>query len=287
MDDTILRWQVGNVRITRLVETELPTSPRFLFSGVSKEDVLGISWLRPHFADERGLLTLSIHALIVESMGQTLLVDTCVGNDKQRELPDWNMRKGTFLADLAALGFPRESIDVVMCTHLHVDHVGWNTTWEDGEWIPTFPNARYLFARDEWDYWSVRGQDEFGPVVEDSVRPIVDAGLADLVEMNHRINDELWFEPTPGHTPGHVSVRIESDGEHAVITGDMTHHPCQFAHPEWAVSIDYDANASTQTRRDFYQRYADQPVLIIGTHFAAPTAGHIVRDDDAYRLLVE
>ena len=197
------------------------------------------------------------------------------------------MLKGSFLEDLAEAGFPRESFDTVMCTHLHVDHVGWNTMLVDGKWAPTFPNARYLFARREWEYWSQNEQDDFGPVVEDSVRPIVDAGLADLVDMDHRITSEVWLEPTPGHTPGHVSVRISSQGEEAVITGDMTHHPCQFSHPDWAATVDYDADQSTQTRLDFYARYADQPVLVIGTHFATPTAGKIVRDGDAYRLDVD
>ncbi len=287
MVDSLLRWQVGDVRITRVVETELPTSPRFLFDGVSKQDVLDIEWLRPHFVGDSGLLTLSIHALVVESQGHRILVDTCVGNDKTRGIPDWNQRKGPFLEDLAAAGFARDTIDTVMCTHLHVDHVGWNTMLVDGKWMPTFGNATYLFAREEWEHWNAVDEDEFGPVVEDSVRPIVDAGLAQLVDMTHQVTDEVWLEPTPGHTPGHVSVRIRSGGQDAVITGDMTHHPCQFAHPEWAASVDFDPERSTATRHDFYAKYADQPVLIIGTHFATPTAGHIRRDGGVYRLAVD
>jgi glyoxylase-like metal-dependent hydrolase (beta-lactamase superfamily II) len=282
----MLQWKIGNVTVSRIVELEAPTSPRFLF-GRSKQDVLGIKWLRPHFVTETGLMILSIHALVVESEGRKIIVDTCLGNDKERKIPGWSMLKGSFLEDLAEAGFPRESFDTVMCTHLHVDHVGWNTMLVDGKWAPTFPNARYLFARQEWEYWSQNEQDEFGPVVEDSVRPIVDAGLAELVDMDHRITSEVWLEPTPGHTPGHVSVRISSQGEEAVITGDMTHHPCQFAHPDWAATVDYDADQSTQTRLDFYARYAEQPVLVIGTHFATPTAGKIVRDGDAYRLDVD
>ncbi|MBT4488776.1 MAG: MBL fold metallo-hydrolase [Rhodospirillaceae bacterium] len=281
-----MQWKIGNVTVSRIVELEAPTSPRFLF-GRSKQDVLGIKWLRPHFVTETGLMILSIHALVVESEGRKIIVDTCLGNDKERKIPGWSMLKGSFLEDLAEAGFPRESFDTVMCTHLHVDHVGWNTMLVDGKWAPTFPNARYLFARQEWEYWSQNEQDEFGPVVEDSVRPIVDAGLAELVDMDHRITSEVWLEPTPGHTPGHVSVRISSQGEEAVITGDMTHHPCQFAHPDWAATVDYDADQSTQTRLDFYARYAEQPVLVIGTHFATPTAGKIVRDGDAYRLDVD
>lgn len=279
----MLRWKVGEVSVTRIVELEAPTSPRFLF-GRRKQDVLGIEWLQPHFVNHQGYMILSIHALIVESQGQRIIVDTCLGNDKERTVDGWARRQGPFLEDLARAGFPPERIDTVMCTHLHVDHVGWNTMLVDGQWTPTFPQARYLFARQEWEYWQAHEQEEFGPVIADSVRPIVEAGLAELVQMDHRLTDEVWLEPTPGHTPGHVSVRISSRGEEAVITGDMTHHPCQLAHPEWAANVDYDPVQSTQTRRAFYARYADQPILVIGTHFATPTAGRIVRDGGAYRL---
>jgi glyoxylase-like metal-dependent hydrolase (beta-lactamase superfamily II) len=282
----MLRWKIGQVTVTRIVEFEAPTSPRFLF-GLSKQEVLGIEWLKPHFVNQQGHMILSIHALIVESQGKCIIVDTCLGNDKERKVEGWGMRRGPFLEDLATAGFPRQRIDMVMCTHLHVDHVGWNTMLVDGKWVPTFPNAQYLFARQEWAYWSAHEQEDFGPVIADSVRPIIDAGRAKLVEMDHRLTDEVWLEPTPGHTPGHVSVRISSQGEEAVITGDMTHHPCQMAHPEWAAKVDYDPVQSTATRRAFYARYAEQPVLVIGTHFATPTAGRIVRDGNAYRLDVD
>ena len=282
----MLQWKIGDVTVTRVLEMEAPTSPRFLF-GLSKQDVLKVEWLKPYFVTEQGHMILSIHALLLESQGQRIIVDTCLGNDKERKVDGWGMRHGPFLDDLASAGFPRERIDMVLCTHLHVDHVGWNTMLVDGAWVPTFPNAQYVFARQEWAYWSEHEQEEFGPVVQDSVRPIVDAGLAELVQMDHRLTDEVWLEPTPGHTPGHVSVRISSRGEDAVITGDMTHHPCQMAHPEWAAHVDYDPVQSTATRRQFYARYADQPVLVIGTHFATPTAGKIVRDGAAYRLDVD
>jgi glyoxylase-like metal-dependent hydrolase (beta-lactamase superfamily II) len=196
------------------------------------------------------------------------------------------MRHGPFLDDIAAAGYPRDSIDTVLCTHLHVDHVGWNTMLVDGKWQPTFPNARYLIGRKEWEHWRSedaaqrRGDD----IIGDSVRPIFDAGLADLVEMNHVVGDGVWLEPTPGHTPGHVSVRISSRGEDAIITGDCMHHPCQIARPHWSSAADSDVDAARTTRLAFLERYADGPVLVIGTHFATPTAGHITRDGDVYRL---
>lgn len=279
------RWKVGNVGVTRVVEIEMASPGTFVLPDASPESVARIAWLRPHFADADGLVRMSVHALVVESDGRRILVDTCVGNDKPRPIPDWNQRTGPFLRDLAAAGFPRESIDTVVCTHLHVDHVGWNTMLENDRWVPTFPRARYLFGKAEWEYWK-DVKDEFGDVMGDSVRPVIEAGLAELVGSDHRITDEVRLEPTPGHTPGHVSVRISSEGEDAVITGDLMHHPCQMTNPQWASRFDYDAERARETRRRFLERYADRPVLVIGTHFASPTAGRIVRDGAAYRFEV-
>jgi glyoxylase-like metal-dependent hydrolase (beta-lactamase superfamily II) len=148
------------------------------------------------------------------------------------------------------------------------------------------PQARYIVARPEWEHWSASNDPWSQMVMADSVRPIFDAGMADLVETDHQVHDAIRFEPTPGHTPGHVSVRIRSQGEEAVITGDLVHHPCQFARPDWGSSADADAEQADRTRKAFMARYADTPTLIIGTHFAGPTAGRLVRDGKAYRLAV-
>jgi len=278
------KWQIGDVKITRIVEVEATGGSKFILPEATPEECKPISWMAPHFMDADGKLKMSVHALAIEAGDRRIIVDTCIGNDKERAIPDWNMRTGPFLDDLAEAGFAPESIDTVMCTHLHVDHVGWNTILKDGKWVPTFTNARYLVAEDEWKYWDTAEQDGFGPVIEDSVRPIVDAGLCDFVPSTHKICDEVWLEPTPGHTPGHVSVRISSKGEDALITGDFIHHPCQFARPEWASSADYDAKQAKKTRETVFAKYADQPTLIIGTHFATPSAGHLKKDGDVYRL---
>ncbi|MBV1906016.1 MAG: MBL fold metallo-hydrolase [Pseudomonadales bacterium] len=278
-------WQIGNVRITKIVEEDNPVPGKFVLPDATPDKVREIPWLSPNFITPEGWLKMSIHALIIETQGKKIMVDTCLGNDKPRPNKAWAMRKGPFLDDLASAGHPRESIDYVICTHLHVDHVGWNTMLVNDKWVPTFPNARYLFARKEWEAWKEEGDSEhFGPVLADSVQPVIDAGLADLVEWDHKINDEIWLEPTPGHTPGHVSVRISSGGENAVITGDMTHHPCQLARPEWSCFADSDAKKAIQTRWDFYAGLAGKPTLVIGTHFSPPTAGHIVKDGDSYKL---
>jgi glyoxylase-like metal-dependent hydrolase (beta-lactamase superfamily II) len=279
----MLSWQVGDVRIHRIVELELPGGT-FVLPDAVPEAVRPIPWLAPHFIDEQGELVMSVHALVVESAGRRIVVDTCIGNDKQRPIPGWSGRQGPFLADLADAGFPRESIDTVVCTHLHVDHVGWNTMLVDGRWLPTFAQARYLLGRVEWAHWEKESDEVQATVMGDSVRPVLEAGLVDLVESDHRITDEVWLEPSPGHTPGHVSVRISSGGQDAVITGDLMHHPCQMARPDWTSSFDADPRQAIATRQAFLEHYADGPVLVIGTHFAAPTAGRIVRDGNAYRF---
>jgi glyoxylase-like metal-dependent hydrolase (beta-lactamase superfamily II) len=242
--------------------------------------------MKPHFMDDDGRLKMSIHALVVETPSRRIVVDTCLGNDKQgRSVPGWNGLQGPFLREMAAAGFARESIDTVMCTHLHVDHVGWNTMFVDGRWVPTFPNARYLMGRTEFEYWrGKRDHAEQACVFDDSVAPVFDAGLVDLVDVDHRVCDEVRLVPTVGHTPGHVSVEISSQGHTALITGDFVHHPCQMAWPSWASSADYDAEQSTLTRREVFGRLAGTPTLVIGTHFAGATAGRVVRDGDAFRL---
>ncbi|MDP2639283.1 MAG: MBL fold metallo-hydrolase, partial [Betaproteobacteria bacterium] len=171
------------------------------------------------------------------------------------------------------------------CTHLHVDHVGWNTRLIEGKWVPTFANARYLFGRREWEHWtSDEAKHRDGDVMGDSVRPIIDAGLAELVDMHHALTPEVRLEPTPGHTPGHVSVRISSRGEEAVITGDLMHHPLQCAEPDLANNFDVDAAAARRTRRKFLARHANRPVLVLGTHFAPPTGGWVVDAEPAWRF---
>ncbi len=276
------KWQVGDVRITQIVELTTASLGPHILPQATPELMGAIPWMKP-FLDERDRLVLSMHALVIESQGQTIMVDTCVGNDKQRTYPRWNKMQGDFLDKFHAAGFVTDQIDRVLCTHMHVDHVGWNTRLVDGRWVPTFNQASYLFAEDEYNHWRVEEQ-EYGPVFEDSVQPIFDAGKAILVSGSHQVTDEVALEPTPGHTPGHVSVHITSRGEEAVITGDMIHHPCQIHEPHWSSDADSSQDQARTTRMDFISKYVDRPVLIIGTHFAGPTAGKIVTDGDTYRL---
>ena len=279
-----MRWTVGEVSITKVLELEVLGGTRFVLPEATREAVQPIKWLVPHFADEEGRLRMSIHALLIRTPTLRVVVDPCLGNDKEnRRVPGWNNRQGRFLEDIAEAGFPRESVDVVLCTHLHVDHVGWNTMLVDGRWQPTFPNARYLFGWVEFEHWRSQREDETARAVfEDSVRPVFDGGLADLVETDHRICDELRLIPSQGHTPGHVSIGIESKGQRALITGDIAHHPCQLARPHWHAAPDCDPVQAEATRRRMFGELANQPVLVLGTHFAGPTAGWVEPDGEAW-----
>ncbi len=279
---------LGHLRVSTVVERAGPTRPTWLLPDAVPEAVeRHRGWLAPHFLDEKGRFLQSIHSFVIETPGLRALVDTCVGNGKDRGgRQPFHMMRTSFLDDLRAAGFPPESIDLVLCTHLHVDHVGWNTRLENGRWVPTFPRARHLFTRREWEHWSAEPDEETKRIMADSVTPVLDAGLADLVDMDHRVSDELWLEPTPGHTPGHVSVRLRSGDGDAVVTGDLMHHPVQMAEPQWASHFDSDAEQGRKTRRAFCERYADGPVIVLGTHFHHPTAGRIVRHGDAWRFSV-
>ena len=286
-------WRVGDVTITRIVEAQHVFPVELLFHNATTEAVLELPWLQPHFLTPDGQVLFSFHALVVDAPGKRILVDTCYGNDKDRMPQDlFTNLQTSFLHDLEAAGFSRDSIDVVLCTHLHVDHVGWNTMLVEGTWVPTFPMARYIFSKADFEYWShptdVPTSGGWADVqakgFEDSVRPVVEAGLVDLVDSHHAICDEVSLVPTPGHSPGHVSVRIVSQGQEALITGDIAHHPSQLAYLDWAPDIDFDPEQAVETRLQVFGDAADRSVLVIGTHWAGATAGMIHRCGDTFRV---
>jgi len=282
---SFLTWQIGDVKVTRVVESELPMPHKYSFlKQATPEALREMPWLYPHFVQDDGSMVLSVHALLVDAPGLKLIVDTCIGNDKPRALIRNQPLHTKFLEHIAEAGFPREKVNAVICTHLHVDHVGWNTMKDGDKWVPTFPNARYLIGKTEYEHWQNTPEGEHPQIMADSVAPIFEAGLAQTVEMDHRISPEIRLVPTPGHTPGHVSVMIESKGESAVITGDMIHHPCQFGRPDWLSAFDGDQQAANARRHTMFQQWADKPILVIGTHFGAPTAGHVKSDGAAWRF---
>jgi len=281
-----MNWKVGRVKITKIVELETVGSTRFILPLASNEEIRRLPWLMPDFATAEGRLKMSIHSLVVETPTRRIVVDTGFGNDKEgRNVPAWNRRNTPFLEIMAAAGFPPDSIDTVLCTHLHVDHVGWNTRLAAGKWVPTFPNARYLFGESEYAYWRDHSKEpDKIAVFNDSVQPIVDAGNADLVESDHRLCDEISLIPTPGHSPGHISVHIQSEGAVALLTGDVAHHPCQMAHLDWSSTADSDPVQAAATRRDLFARFADRLTLVIGGHY---NAGHISRDGNAFKFVAK
>jgi glyoxylase-like metal-dependent hydrolase (beta-lactamase superfamily II) len=283
----MLSWQVGRVKITRIVEMDLPVPAMMVIPEARPEELRKFPWLYPHFVSEDdATLNLSVHALLVEAPGLKLVVDTCVGNNRPREITGGEPLNTLFLQDLTEAGWSRETVDAVVCTHLHTDHVGWNTMLENEKWVPTFPNARYLIGRQEYEYWSNHEDEEQKTMMGDSIKPVYNAGLVELVELDHVLSPEIRLVPSVGHTPGHVSVMIESEDEKAVITGDIAHHPCQIAHPNWSFDQPECQAAALLTRRRLFAEWADQPILVIGTHFPAPTAGHVLRDGAAFRFAV-
>src|SRR5881392_4113171 len=264
-----MHWKVGKVKITKVVELETVGSTRFILPLASNEEIQKLPWLIPHFANEEGRLKMSIHSLVVETPSRRIVVDTCLGNNKEgRSVPTWNNRQGPFLDTMREAGFAPESIDTVLCTHLHVDHVGWNTRLVDGRWVPTFPNARYIWSGKEYEHWHAhRDEPDVAPHYADSIKPIFDAGCVDLVASDHRFSDEIRFIPTAGHSPAHMSIAIDSGGQSAILLGDVFHHPCQIAHLEWATPIDLDQRQSTEMRRKMCERLAGTRTLVIGGHF--------------------
>jgi glyoxylase-like metal-dependent hydrolase (beta-lactamase superfamily II) len=270
----------GDVTVSKVVELDRSATPLgFMLPDATPERIAAQrEWLGPDLLDPvTGNHRATIHSYIVETPWHTIVIDTCVGNDKQRHGQEpWHMRKGSYLADLSEAGLTVEDVDLVVCTHLHVDHVGWNTRFEDGRWVPTFPSAKYIFARDEFEFWkkeSDEGREEY-PLIADSVLPIVDAGRAELVPSDYVIDDRLQFEPSPGHTPGHCNVRLRTKAGEAVFTGDMMHRAIQVAEPDWNSRFCSDGPLAVKTRRAFIEKHADADVTILAAHFPVP--GRIV-----------
>jgi glyoxylase-like metal-dependent hydrolase (beta-lactamase superfamily II) len=279
-----MHWTVGRVKITKIVEITSVGGSRFILPQATPEAIQKMLWLVPSYATPEGKLKLSVQSWIVETPTHRIIVDTCIGNGKKdRSVPAWNGLDKPYLDDLAAAGTPAETIDTVVCTHLHVDHVGWNTNLVGGQWMPTFTNARYVFGKTEYDHWAAHSHEgEHKAVFEDSVQPIVAAGLADLVTSDHRICDEVSLISTPGHSPGHMSILVRSDGAEALLTGDVAHHPCQMAHLDWSSTVDFDPVQSAETRKMLFSRFADTPTLVFGGHF---DPGHLARDGAAFKLI--
>jgi glyoxylase-like metal-dependent hydrolase (beta-lactamase superfamily II) len=282
-----LKFSVGDLIIHRIVEQETTFLPAMeLIPGLTPQ-VLARNkpWMLEAGAiDENDVLILCFQSYIVRTPHHTILVDSCIGNDKPRPLrPKWNMKTdNAYMRALATAGFSVDDIDFVMCTHLHVDHVGWNTRLQNGRWVPTFRNARYVFGKDEFDYWTEQHARTPVPQFEDSVLPVVAAKQAEIVRSDYEIGDHLRILPTPGHTPGHVAFTVGRGKDEAVFSGDLMHSPLQARYPELSAKFDVDQAQAAVTRRNFLERYCDTDTLCCTAHFPTPSSGKIRRRGDGF-----
>lgn len=289
MAEATTRWRVGAVAVTAVVEHQTDRiPPEFFFPEGSAPEVAHEDWLFPAYAAADGTIALRVQAFLVEVAGRVVLVDPCVGNRKQRAMPFWHQQQFPWLERFRAAGFDPDTVDTVVHTHLHADHVGWDTHLVDGAWRPTFPSARHLYVGAELEHWRHEDQRRDEDVYADSVEPIFAAGLADIVDADTDLGDGLRLVSTPGHTPGHASLEIAPAGDGAaVVSGDLLHHPVQLAHPEWREVADVDPDVARTTRTEFLARHANTGALVLGTHFPTAPAGFIHSRDDRWRFRPE
>ena len=281
---------LGGIEWRRIVESEEPDFDVFFLLPDANEETIAPhrAWLEPRFLDPASnRLVMAMQSYLLRTRHHTVLVDACVGNDKERRFhPPWAHRRSTrWLDNLAAAGLAPENIDFVMCTHLHADHVGWNTRLAGGRWVPTFPNARYVFARTEYEHWialNEGGKKYSDGCIDDSVLPVVEAGQAEIVADDYEFDDEIRFAPTPGHTPGHVAIELESQGARAVLSGDVCHTPLQCREPGWSAIGCSDRSQSAATRRAFLEQHCGTDTLVMTAHFPAPSVGFVRARGDAF-----
>jgi glyoxylase-like metal-dependent hydrolase (beta-lactamase superfamily II) len=288
----MLRFSVGKASVTRIEETYQPIyEPKELFPEFT--DDIGrqhAHWMAPnHYDPASNKVKLSVHSWLLQIGQQKILIDACCGNGRMRATrPWWSMLNTPYLERLAEAGARPDEIDLVMCTHLHHDHLGWNTQLKDGRWVPTFPNARYVFSKPDVEYFYKADQDpatapvEFGTFRE-CVLPILDAGKADLVSGTHRLNDFIDIVPAPGHSPGHVVFRLESEGQHGAFTGDVFHHLLQVHYPHWNFPKNSDVAQARASRRMILEHCASKGALVFPGHVGAPFAGYIQATAEGFR----
>jgi glyoxylase-like metal-dependent hydrolase (beta-lactamase superfamily II) len=282
-----MTFKAGNATIHRIIEMECGITPAREFLPNLTQEVLdeNRSWMHPAALDSEDRLVLCFQSYVVQTGGKNILVDSCIGNDKDRPLrPVWNKKKDdAFMKGLAAAGLTVNDIDFVLCTHLHVDHIGWNTRLENGRWVPTFPKARYIFSKTELDFWIEAAKKGDQPQIVDSVIPIVEAKACDLVTSDHALNDLVTLIPTPGHTIDHYAVTIGKGGKDAVFTGDLIHTPLQALRPELSFRMDYNPAQGVASRTKFLETYCDTSTLCCFAHFPSPSKGYVKRWGNGFK----
>ena len=286
--------QLGKLIIKKIFESEAALPLSMVLPDATTEDLAALKkW---YWSDELSLepddagFKLSVHSYLLRSGGLNILIDTCNGNDKNRIVPFADKLQTDYLEKLETSGVKPEEIDIVLCTHLHCDHVGWNTKLVDGEWVPTFPNARYLFTRKDYEFFAEgKGDELHRDAFEDSVLPIVKAGLADIVESDHVVEREVgagvWLEDAHGHSEGNCVVYAQDEGELAVFSGDCFHHPILLAKPKLQFFADDDPVQAAISRCALLEKHADTSDVVFPAHFGGTSAGSIVKDGEGYRFI--
>ena len=276
-----MTFKAGNATIHRIIEMEVGFTPALEFLPNLTKEVLdeNRSWMHPSALDANDNQILCFQSYVVKTGTHNILIDSCVGNDKERTArPLWHKKKDdAFMRGLAAAGLTVNDIDFVLCTHLHVDHIGWNTRLENGRWVPTFPKARYIFSKVELDFWIAESKKTDLPQIVDSVIPIVEAKACDVVTSDYSLNDLVTLIPTPGHTIDHYAVTLGKGGKDAVFTGDLIHTPLQALHPDLSMRVDYNPAQGVASRRRFLETYCDSNVLCCFAHFPSPSKGYVKR----------
>lgn len=281
-------WRFGETVIERVLEFDGVAYDPFVLMPELTPALLDehAPWLTPVHLNAERKAWLSFHSFVIRTPRTITVVDTCGGNDKNRpQRPRYHMQKHPYLERLAAIGVQPEDVDFVLCTHLHADHVGWNTRWVDGRWVPTFPRAKYLVSKIEWDYWADainRHKYVTDPYYEDSLVPVMESGQVVFTEGGYPIDQGVMVERWAGHTPGHLCVRVAGGGREAVMSGDLMHHAMQIAAPELNSCFCVDEAAARATRLRFLAECAERDALIMPGHFPAPTAGRVTRRGSGY-----
>lgn len=271
--------QINGIDIYQIVEIGIGPEVQLIFEDSQLQELPRIPWLYPTYVDESGNINAISQCFLFSIANRVIVVDTCLGNGKERsDLPQWGNLQTDFLSAFSSTGFDPDHVTDVLCTHMHADHVGWNTKLIDGVWMPTFRRARHYFSRAEYEYMTTPDSTATADnlrAYDDSVKPIIEAGLAVFVETDAELGDGISLVPTPGHTIGHVSVCIAANGGELFITGDAVHHPCQIARAHWSTLIDYDRAQAEASRRHLLSRASGPSAFLAGTHFALPSIGRI------------
>ena len=280
-ENYLIRSNDNKIKIKRVIETtNRGTLP--LIPNATPDNLKKIPWLDQTFLSEKQGLEIVVQLFVIESNDKIIIVDTCIGNHKDLTYLPWANKQSKFLEKIQAAGVVQTEVDYIVCTHIHLDHIGWNTTKINNVWEPTFPNASYIFSEKEFQHAKKYENKLHGNIIEESINPVIKSGQAMFISPPYSIDNNVTIIGTPGHTPGHTSVVVNYNNLNIIITGDKIHHPCQIACPDWNSYYDFDKDLSIKTRRRILEKNAGQNSILIGSHFSGSSFGQIIKDGDKY-----